>query len=158
MHLYHLSGGSIVEKENEFFKLVGVPTWDELVNRDDLHTFLKMRIYMGQGLMLKKFSQSAWLRLGRRKSGHPVSLTSRVVWPEWKNPKMPEGETFTAGSTAPNARRFSSRPRPVVWLDREKAFGYGGIRHGMYPNPNSLCFLQEHRGREPPLSSASQDL
>jgi 2-dehydro-3-deoxy-D-arabinonate dehydratase len=41
MRLYHLPSGSVVEKENEFFKLVGVPSWDELVNRDDLHAFLK---------------------------------------------------------------------------------------------------------------------
>ena len=41
MRLYHLPSGSVVEKENEFFNLVGVPSWDELVNRDDLHAFLK---------------------------------------------------------------------------------------------------------------------
>ena len=40
MRLYKLPNGSILEKENEFHKLVDVPAWDELINRDDLHTYL----------------------------------------------------------------------------------------------------------------------
>ena len=42
MRLHKLPNGSILKKENEFHKLVDVPAWDELINRDDLHAYLNV--------------------------------------------------------------------------------------------------------------------
>ena len=135
MRLYHLPNGSFVQKENEFFKLVGVPSWDELINRDDLHAFLKNKDIHGEGLMLKKFSQSAWLRLGRRKSGQQCHLLLESFSPNGRIQRCRRGD-FTAGSGAERPEIFF-KATPGEWSDLGKAFGYGGIRLGMCLNRNS---------------------
>ena len=137
MKLYRTRQGVIVENRGSFYRPGGTD-WDELINRDDVFSYLNAEIARLDPLADFSLAEADLLTpLESKKSGQLASPTIAAEPPEWKSQKRRAVATSTIKSTLPSDPSSSSKPHPIVWPGRTSPCEYAATLNGTSPSPNS---------------------
>ena len=138
MRLYLTESGPVIEEGKALFSLESELSWDELINRENLRSYLN-----GLRTSFQKYDSEDFLSTVRAPIGNQEVWAAGVTYFSSRLARMEEskdagGGDFTAESMGRIDRKSFLRQLPREWLVLMLHFESVAIQLGMFRSPNLL--------------------